>query len=314
MAQLNIRLFGKFEFTRGEQHADALITGRIRELMCFLLLHRGKAHSRETLAGQFWGETSTAKSRKYLRKALWQLQTALASEAPDQSSRMLKAERDWLSLDLTEEAKLDVACFEEAFASTRTTSPREMTQEQARAVRTATELYRGDLLEGWYQDWCLYDRERLQNVYLAMLDKLVLYYEASHQVGQAITCCERLLQLEPAHEVTHQRLMNFYDLVGDRTSALRQYRRCCQALRNELGVSPSQSTLEVAHKVRGAPLELPKSTPSLGMQWNDLLGQVETAMTIMSEVCGLIREEMTKARQTVQDKKTPKPVFPRSVA
>src|SRR5438128_1039451 len=41
-------------------------------------------------------------------------------------------------------------------------------------------LYRGDLLEGWYSDWCLYERERLQHMYLAMLDKLMEYSE-SHQ-------------------------------------------------------------------------------------------------------------------------------------
>ena len=35
-------------------------------------------------------------------------------------------------------------------------------------------VYRGDLLEGCYQDWCLFERERLQNAYLAMLDKLMV--------------------------------------------------------------------------------------------------------------------------------------------
>ena len=39
----------------------------------------------------------------------------------------------------------------------------------------------------------------------------------------------RLLQLDPAREVTHRQLMRLYAGAGDRTGALRQYRRCAQA-------------------------------------------------------------------------------------
>ena len=34
-------------------------------------------------------------------------------------------------------------------------------------------LYRGDLLTGWYQDWCLIERERYQCMFVSLLDKLM---------------------------------------------------------------------------------------------------------------------------------------------
>jgi two-component SAPR family response regulator len=91
-------------------------------------------------------------------------------------------------------------------------------------------LYHGDLLEDWFQDWCLYERERLQNIYLAALDKLMDYCEASRDYDAGLAYGTRILRHDLARERTHRRLMRLYYLAGDRTSALRQYDRCVQIL------------------------------------------------------------------------------------
>jgi len=44
-------------------------------------------------------------------------------------------------------------------------------------LQEAVRLSYADLLEGWYQDWCLYERERLQNIYLLILDKLMVRWD-----------------------------------------------------------------------------------------------------------------------------------------
>ncbi len=41
----------------------------------------------------------------------------------------------------------------------------------AQALPDAVDMYWEDSLESWFQDWCLYDRVRLQNIYLGVLDK-----------------------------------------------------------------------------------------------------------------------------------------------
>jgi DNA-binding SARP family transcriptional activator len=253
MAVLNIHLFGKFTVRSDTHILNGFTACKVQELFSFLLLYRNRPHSREMLAGLLWGSSTTDKSKKYLRQALWHLQTALdAGRDPDAYDARLRVEHDWVQIDTNRWMWLDVAVLEEAFTLVEGVSGRDLDTERAASLQAAVELYRGDLLEGWYQDWCLYERELLQNKYLMILDKLMDYclthqeYDAGQRYGALI------LRYDRAREHTHQLLMHLQYLAGDRTGALRQYERCVSALREELGVQPDKFTQALYEEIRGA--------------------------------------------------------------
>ena len=242
MSALCISLFGRFDAqSRGEVilHME---TSKVQELFSYLLLHRDRSHARETLAGILWGQATTAQSRKYLRQALWQLQSALRAHAGQSDAGILVIEPDWIRLNTQANLWLDVMEFDRAFASVKGIPGHELDAGQARTLQDVVDLYHGDLLEGWYHDWCLVERTRLQMIYTIMLDKLMAYSEARNDFEAGITYGVRILQCDRAHERAHRRLMRLYCLAGDRTAALRQYQRCADALDVELGVKPGQST------------------------------------------------------------------------
>ena len=89
MSTLKICLFGKFYVRRNEQVLDGFDARKVQELFCYLLLHRDHSLSRETLASILWSETTTAQSKKNLRQALWQLQSALGSQNEPANDRIL---------------------------------------------------------------------------------------------------------------------------------------------------------------------------------------------------------------------------------
>jgi DNA-binding SARP family transcriptional activator len=119
----------------------------------------------------------------------------------------------------------------------------DLSSDQVQLLHEAVELYSGELLTGWYQDWCLLERERLQAMYLAMLDKLMIYCMVHHQYESGVEYGIRILRIDYAREKTHQRLMRLFYLSGDRTSALRQFERCAEILMRELKVKPTKSTI-----------------------------------------------------------------------
>jgi DNA-binding SARP family transcriptional activator len=77
MTRLEIRLFGQVSVHQCGQPLSGL-SAKALELLCYLLLHRERGHTRETLAGVLWPEAPDSLSKKYLRQAIWQLHSALA--------------------------------------------------------------------------------------------------------------------------------------------------------------------------------------------------------------------------------------------
>src|SRR6266581_8138039 len=178
MSMLRIYLFGKFCVRRNEQVLDGFDARKVQELFCYLLLHRDHSLPRETLASLLWPDTTTVQSKKNLRQSLWQLQSALGSPNERVNDRVLLVESDWVQLNAEADLWLDVAAFEQAFNLFQKTPGQELDSSQAQLLQDTVPLYQGPLLEGWYQDWCILERERLQSIYLAMLDKLMSYCEA----------------------------------------------------------------------------------------------------------------------------------------
>src|SRR5947209_6389923 len=166
---LHIYLFGKFCVRRNDQVLDGFEARKVQELFCYLLLHRDQSLLRETLASLLWPESTTAQSKKSLRQVLWQLQSALGSQTEPINDRVLLVEPDWVQLNPEADLWVDVTVFEQASALAQKIPGKELNTAQVQALQSAVQLYQGPLLEGWYEDWCLYERERLQNLYLAML-------------------------------------------------------------------------------------------------------------------------------------------------
>jgi len=184
---LRIRLFGRFSVILNERQVDGLDACKLQELLTYLLLHRSTSHAREMLATLLWGESSTAQSKKYLRQALWQLQSALECRHDTSERRILDVEPEWVSLNRDGDVWIDLEVFENAFGRAREIAGQHLDETVAEALKAAVQLYRGDLLEGCYQDWCVCERERLQSNYLIMLDKLMSYCELKQTYETGLT-------------------------------------------------------------------------------------------------------------------------------
>jgi DNA-binding SARP family transcriptional activator len=247
---LHISLFGRFHVQCGEPDLADLCTHKAQELLCYLILYRDRPHTREGLADVLCGEASTSQSRKCLRQALWQLQTSLDCQVGTVNGRLLHVEPKWIRLNLDSPLLVDVVTFEEAFVRVQGVPGRELDGQQVQSLQSAVQLYKGDLLEGWYQDWCVYERERLQNVYLMLLEKLIDYCEAQHKYEPGIAYGMRVLREDRARERTHRQLMRLYSMAGDRTAALRQYESCAAALQDELDLKPTKRTAMLYEQIR----------------------------------------------------------------
>ena len=308
MPGFRFRLFGKFTAHQDAELLKGLEASKDQELLSYLLLHRDRPHSREALAALLWGDTSTEKSKKYLRQALWHLHAALNSDN-ENSSGVLLVENDWLSLNPRSNLWTDVADFEHAFSDAEGIAGRQLDAQKAQALREAVSLYSDDLLPGYYQDWILFERERLQNMYLLMLDKLIVYlqFQGEYEVAQGYGAT--ILRYDPARERTHRQLMYLYSLGGDRTSALRQFERCALALKQELGVKPERKTVELYERIKSDQMghnESPDSVLSVRQtpMSSDVLTRLKQLQAIVSGVQRRIQRDIKAVEGSLHSETT----------
>jgi len=253
---LYVSLFGKLDIRCDDGEFKGCTSRKSQELFVYLLLHRDRPHAREKLASLLWGDHySTVQSRKYLRNALWQLRSALNDQPELTEGRLLVVEPDWIQLDSVSTLQMDVETFETTYAAVEGISGCRLGSEEADELDRALELYQNDLLENWYQDWCLCERERLLQIHLIMLDKMMAYCEVHRRFEKGLAYGREVLRRYRARERTHRRIMRLYYLCGDRSSALRQYEQCVTVLREELDVEPSQRTTALYERLRTDQLE-----------------------------------------------------------
>ena len=250
MSPFRVCLFGKFSAECDGRHLSSLHAGKVLELFCYLLLHRDQPHPREILASLLWGDTNTAQSRRYLRQALWQLNATLDGQNGTDHGRLVLAESEWVLLNPQAEVWLDVAVLENALVCAKGVPDRNLHDTEMGLLREAAQLYQGDLLAGWYQEWCLAERQRLRGVYLAIMGKLMGASEAQGDYENAVDYGRCILRYDRARECTHRKLMRLYCLLDDPAQALRQYEECSMSLQEELAVKPSASTRALYEQIR----------------------------------------------------------------
>ncbi len=110
------------------------------------------------------------------------------------------------------------------------------------ALREAVALYRGDFLAGFYDDWMVVERERLRELFLAALERLLALCKAGGAYEEALGYAQRLVAEDPLREAGHREVMRLCHLLGRSNKALQQYELCRAVLAEELGAEPTAAT------------------------------------------------------------------------
>jgi len=250
MIVLRVFFFRRLQIFSANSELEQFNARKVEELFTYLVLHRHQPQQRDIVADLLWGEATADKPRLYLRKTLSQLQNTFQHQKGSAKEQVILTESEWIQLNPEIDLWSDAEVFENAFQSVHGTSGHELTFDQVGLLQNAVDLYTGDLLEGWYQNWCVCERERFQYMYLAMLDKLLSFHEFYQEYEAAITFGNQILQYDRARERTHRHLMRLYFMSGDRTAALRQYERCVTTLFEEFNVEPDAQTINLYEQVR----------------------------------------------------------------
>jgi DNA-binding SARP family transcriptional activator len=277
MPSWRIYLLGQMEIHLDGRALPHLPTRKAKSLFSFLVLHHQRAWSRDSLAHLLWEDLDEASARKCLRNELWRIRHLLDAWGPGAGG--LQIDNGSVRFAAPAGAFIDVARFEEALRDDG-----EACGNGVARLCEAIELYRGDLLEGCEEEWCHAPRERLRQVFLTSLERLLDHHSTRRDWQAAICCARRILHCDPLLEHVERKLMLCYWQLGDRARALREYAAFADLLQRELQVEPMAETREIYRRIRGA-LPCEPSAPQVGQ----LLSRLDLLQRDLEETARSLR-------------------------
>lgn len=241
---LKVSCLGRFQVSVGTREIPTETWKSKKAKMLFKLLLHYRRHgfvSKEVFMEHLWPEEDPEKTSKRFHVALTTLRRILEPDLErGLPSAYLKSDGDTYLLDLGKDGHVDLDAFEAACTRARQDAdPSDVIGHLFDAER----LYQGDFLdEDPFEPWCCSERDRLRDLYLAVLASIIEFYEMKKDYGKAITYCLRYLGVDAYAEDIHRDLIRFYSLAGNKTMAVKAYERCRELIVSDLGCTLDQET------------------------------------------------------------------------
>jgi DNA-binding SARP family transcriptional activator len=194
-----------------------------KRLLVFVALGTGRV-DRRYAAGSLWPFGNDERAAGNLRSALWRLKLAgINLVESDKSSLML---RPGTVVDVS------ILCDWAARLVDGTA-----TQADLCTVNWRNDAL--DLLPGWYDDWVIFERERIRQRLLHALEVLSRRLVAKGRCAEAVEAAISAVSVDPLRESANRVLIEAHMAEGNLVEGRRAYQRYRSIVRRELAVEPS---------------------------------------------------------------------------
>ena len=220
---------------------------KARAVFQYLLVHQDRPTRRDVLMALQWPDHSHNSARNNLNVALYSLRNTLG---PGQVAQpivhrdgcyMLNPELDWW-IDRNE--------FLSALDHARLARQAGRLENVVNSYHRAINLYRGPLFEDdCAGEWYLPEQRRLKDLYGQALERVAEIHFQLGELPEAQQFCQLGLSNDQCSEAVHRLLMRCYASRRQQQLVSRQYQDCSAALREELGVPPSDETTRLLHEL-----------------------------------------------------------------
>jgi DNA-binding SARP family transcriptional activator len=241
MDMLHICLFGRVHIVHPNYSEPLKLSRSSQSLFAYLLLQQ-RLVPREVLMDVFWDEHSPDRARSSLTTAIWRLRQLLEPESVRPGTYLITSSTGEVGFNWDSHHWLDSERLERHLHPLLRKPLLALNEDEVKEIEADLTLYRGELLEGMYDDWALRERERFRMLRLSGLNRLMEFYASRNNFEQSIACGREILHQDPLREEIHRDLMRIYLLNGQRGLAMRQYEQCRAYLQQELGIPPLEET------------------------------------------------------------------------
>ncbi|NGQ95603.1 alpha/beta fold hydrolase [Brevibacillus sp. SYP-B805] len=203
--QMEVQLMNTFRVKlNGEEILHGWNQRKAKELFVYLLFH-GRVH-RETLYDIFWPELHIEKARNNLRVCLNHLKNLFkVGQSSVKSNPIIMVDREYISLNT------DYTC--DLFDYFAEIERAEREQDQTKKYTLFEEVIQKaptTILAGFYEEWFLDWREKMENRIVKMTKSLANHYTNINRYDDAIRCLNIGLRFHTNDETIYEQILTLY--------------------------------------------------------------------------------------------------------
>ncbi len=235
---LRFEVLGPVRAWRGAQEVE-LGSPQQRAILAIMLLRDGGTVTPDELIRAIWGESAPRAAIGMIRSYVSRLRRVLDSDSIDSVAGGYAMPG----------GSVDIAEFQRLVAAARSAG---RVADKAAALRSALELWKGIPLAGVRGEYANFERLRLSQLRLAVLEDLAA---ADIELGrhvQAIADLTALVSEEPFRERPRELLMLALYRSGRQAEALRVFHEAQQVLADELGIDPGPDLRAMHERILGS--------------------------------------------------------------
>jgi LuxR family transcriptional regulator, maltose regulon positive regulatory protein len=247
VTDLTINMLGPIEIFRDPSRplaADAWTTKRARDILCFIASRRHRRASKDTIIDTFWGESDFEAVEKNFHPTVSHIRKALNSNQPLKQNFLLYRDGDY-QLSPNFSYYIDMEEFDRLVADGETARRAREFDRCIASYEAAIAIYRGDFMQGSYDDWVEEQRSYYREQHLRMLEALAAVAQKTEDWTRSLHLAQEILRNDPFREDVHCMMMRAHAGQGNRHAVREQYATLSKLLKKELGVEPAPETQKV---------------------------------------------------------------------
>lgn len=231
-------------------------TKKIKRLFIYLLLNKGKAISREHLAGLFWPESDKKCAAMSFRSALYELKRIISHYGmfSQEDSNLIRETAAGLKISNYERLNTDLDEFHKLNQIRITLSIySDRADHLINTLEKMISLYRGDLLEyESYDDWILIEQEKLKSIFIDSALQLSREYIKKKNYRRAEQILLKILSHDNYNEEAACLLIELYIGSSQKSRAIQFFNSFRGRLEGDLGIAIDPGLSVAINTVRGA--------------------------------------------------------------
>ncbi len=250
-ADLTLNLLGPVEIYRDAAKpfaTDAWITKRSRDILCFVAARAHRRAAKDIIKETFWSDVDIEIVEKNFHPTISHIRKALNSNQPLKQNFLLYRDGDYM-LNPEFTYAIDTEEFDQLIRDGERAERARAVAEFVPLYERVAALYRGEFMNGVYDEWTNEPRAYYREQYLRILKTLAGVAASDKEWARALDLAHKILHGDPFQEDVHCLAMQAYAALGNRNAVSEQYETLRRLLRKELAVEPSAETKKIVREL-----------------------------------------------------------------